>query len=115
MEATFALLNVFSHIYQVQLDNYGRNIKLLDTLLYETESRDAVKRTFVINRSKDLDRRQELLNNYNESLNTVKESYHKIYERSELPNPHFNDPIFQAEMKEFLIKISNLVQQAKLI
>lgn len=115
MEATFALLNVFSDIYQVQLDNYRRNIKVLDALLYETESRDAVKRTFVINRKRDLDGRQELLNNYNESLNIVKKSYHKIYERSELPNPHFNDPIFQTEMKEFLIKISNLVQQAKLI
>lgn len=115
MEATFALLHAFSDIYQVQLDNYKRNIKVLDTLLYNTESTDAVKRTFVINRSKDLEGRQELLNNYNVSLNTVKESYHRIYERSELPNPHFNDPIFQAEMKEFLIRISNLVQQTKLI
>ncbi|MEQ9618675.1 MAG: hypothetical protein RIG61_05840 [Deltaproteobacteria bacterium] len=115
MEATFALLNVFSDIYQVQLDNYGRNIKLLDTLLYETESRDAVKRTFVINQSKSLDRKQELLSNYNDSLNAVKESYHKIYERSELPNPHFNDPVFQAEMKEFLIRISTLVQEARII
>ncbi len=115
LEATFALLDVFSDIYQVQLDNYERNIKLLDTMLYDTKTRDAVKRTFVINRSKDQDRRQELLNNYNEALRAVKESYHKIYQRSELPDPHYGDPIFQTEMKEFIIKIANLVQQAKLI
>lgn len=115
LEATFTLLGVFSDIYQVQLDNYERNIKLLDTLLYDTHSRDAVKRTFVINRSKDQDRRQALLNNYNEALSAVKDSYHKIYQRSELPNPHYGDPVFQAEMKEFIIKVANLVQQAKLI
>ncbi len=115
IEATLALLGVFADVYQVQLDNYERNIKLLDTLLYDTESRDVVKRTFVINRGKDLDSRQKLLDNYNQALESVRESYKRIYERSELENPHYNDPIFQGEMKEFLIKISNLVQQAKLI
>jgi len=115
IEATLALLGVFTDIYQVQLDNYQRNIKLLDTLLYDTESNDPVKRTFVINGGKDHDSRQELLDNYNEALKAVKESYKRIYERSELQNPHYSDPIFQSEMKEFLIRISNLVQQAKLI
>jgi hypothetical protein len=113
--ATLGLLSVFSDIYQVQLDNYERNIKVLDTLLYDVQSDDPVKRTFVINRSRDQNRRQELLKNYNESLQAVKDSYKKIYERSELTNPHYKDPIFQQEMKEFLIKISNLVQQSKLI
>lgn len=115
LEATFALLGAFSDIYQVQLDNYERNIKLLDTMLHDAHSRDAVKRTFVIDRSKDRDRRQALLDNYNEALSAVKDSYHKIYQRSELSNPHYGDPIFQAEMKEFIIRIANLVQQAKLI
>lgn len=115
IEATLALLGVFADIYQVQLDNYERNIKLLDTLLYDTESNDPVKRAFVINGGKDHDNRQELLDNYNEALKAVKESYKRIYERSELQNPHYSDPIFQSEMKECLIKISNLVQQAKLI
>ena len=113
--ATLGLLSVFSDIYQVQLDNYERNIKVLDTLLQDVQSDDPVKRTFVINRSRDQNSRQELLNNYNEALQAVKDSYKKIYERSELTNPHYKDPIFQQEMKEFLIKISNLVQQSKLI
>ena len=106
---------MFSDIYQVQLDNYERNIKVLDTLLYDVQSDDPVKRTFVINRSRDQNSRQELLNNYNEALQAVKESYKKIYERSELTNPHYKDPIFQQDMKEFLIKITNLIQQSKLI
>ncbi len=115
LQATFALLDKFSDIYQVQLDNYERNIKLLDTLLQDNESRDALKRSFVIDRSKNRDRRQELLNNYNQALDAVKESYKNIYERSELSDPHYNDPIFQEDMKEFLIKISTLVQQSKLV
>jgi len=113
--ATLSLLGVFTDIYQVQLDNYERNIKVLDTLLHDVQSDDPVKRTFVINRSRDQNSRQELLNNYNEALEAVKESYKKISERSELTNPHYKDPIFQQDMKEFLIKISNLIQQSKLI
>ena len=113
--ATVALLSVFSDIYQVQLDNYERNIKVLDTLLVDVGSDDPVKRTFVINRSRDQNQRQQLLNNYNEALEAVKSSYKKIYERSELSRPHYQDPIFQQEMKEFLIQISNLVQQSKII
>lgn len=115
LDATFALLGVYADIYQVQLDNYERNIKLLDTLLHDTGTRDVVKRTFVINRSKERDGRQALLNNYNETLGAVRESYHKLYQRSELPNPHYGDPVFQAEMKEFMIRVASLVQQAKLI
>jgi hypothetical protein len=115
LKATFVLLDTFSDIYQVQLDNYDRNIKLLDTLLQDSASRDTLKRSFVIDKSKDHDRRQELLNNYNAALDDVKASYKKIYERSELPDPHYSDPIFQQDMKEFLIKISNLVQQSKLM
>ncbi len=113
--ATLALLSVFSDIYQVQLDNYERNIKVLDTLLYDVQSEDPVKRTFVMNRSRDQNSRQQLLKNYNEALQAVKDSYKKIYERSELTNPHYKDPIFQQDMKEFLIKISNLIQQSKII
>ncbi len=113
--ATLDLLAVFSNVYQVQIDNYERNIKVLDTLLYDVRSDDPVKRTFVINRSRDQNRRQELLNNYNQALEAVKDSYQRIYERSELTSPHYKDPIFQQEMKEYLIKISNLVQQSKLI
>jgi|GEM_PF-2034052 len=113
--ATLGLLSVFADIYQVQLDNYERNIKVLDTLLYDVQSEDPVKRTFVINRSRDQNGRQKLLNNYNEALQAVKDSYKKIYERSELINPHYKDPIFQQEMKKFLINISNLIQQSKLI
>lgn len=115
LQATFALLDTFSDVYQVQLDNYERNIKLLDTLLQGSVSRDTLKRSFVIDKSKDHDRRQELLNNYNAALDVVKESYKNIYQRSELPDPHYGDPIFQEDMKEFLIKISNLVQQSKLM
>ena len=113
--ATLELLAVFTDISQVQLDNYQRNIKVLDTLLYDVKSDDPVKRTFVINRSRDQNRSQELLNNYNEALESVKESYKRIYERSELSSPNYKDPIFQQEMKEFLIKISNLVQQSRII
>lgn len=113
--ATLALLSVFSDIYQIQLDNYERNIKVLDTLLVDVKSDDPVKRTFVINRSRDHSRRQELLNNYDQALEAVKESYKKIYERSELTNPNYKDPIFQQDMKEFMINISNLVQQSKII
>ena len=113
--ATLDLLSVFSDIYQVQLDNYERNIKVLDTLLYDVGSDDPVKRTFVINRSRDQNRRQELLNNYNQALEAVKQAYKQIYQRSELTNPHYKDPLFQQEMKEFLIKVSNLVQQSRLI
>lgn len=115
IEATFALLDEFSDIYQVQLDNYERNIKLLNTLLKDSESRDILKRSFVMDRTKELDRRQAMLDNYNQALEAVKESYKSIYQRSELSNPHYNDPIFQEDMKEFLIKIQNLVQQSKII
>jgi hypothetical protein len=115
LQATFALLDIFSDVYQVQLDNYERNLKLLDTLLQDSGSRDTLKRSFIIDKSKDHDRRQELLNNYKEALDAVKASYKKIYERSELSDPHYNDPIFQEDMKEFMIKISNLVQQSKLM
>ncbi|MEW6143793.1 MAG: hypothetical protein AB1598_02130 [Thermodesulfobacteriota bacterium] len=115
LEATFALLDAFSDIYHVQLDNYERNIKLLDTLLKDSESRDALKRSFVIDRSKELDRRRAMLENYDQALDAVKESYKSIYQRSELSDPHYNDPIFQEDMKEFLINISNLVQQSKII
>jgi len=115
LEATFALLDAFSDIYNVQLDNYERNIKLLDTLLKDSESRDALKRSFVIDRSKELDRRRAMLDNYDQALDAVKESYKSIYQRSELSDPHYNDPIFQEDMKEFLIQISNLVQQSKII
>jgi len=115
IEATFSLLDEFTDIYQVQLDNYERNIKLLDTLLKDSESRDILKRSFVMDRTKELDRRQAMLDNYNQALEAVKESYKSIYQRSELSNPHYNDPIFQEDMKEFLIKIQNLVQQSKII
>jgi hypothetical protein len=115
LQATFALLDIFSDVYQVQLDNYERNIKLLDTLLQDSESRDTLKRSFVINKSKDHDSSQELLNNYKEALDAVKQSYKNIYQRSELSDPHYSDPIFQEDMKEFLIKISNLVQQTRLM
>ncbi len=115
LDATLALLDAFSDIYQVQLDNYKRNIKLLDTMLKDSESRDALKRSFVIDKSKELDRRQGMLDNYDQALGAVKESYKTIYQRSELSDPHYNDPIFQEDMKEFLIKISNLVQQSKII
>ena len=115
LKATFALLSEFSDIYQVQLDDYERNIKLLDTLLKDSESRDSLRRSFVIDRSKDIDRRQAMLDNYDQALNAVKESYKIIFERSELSDPHYNDPIFQEDMTEFLIKISNLVQQSKII
>lgn len=113
--STLALLEVFSDIYQVQLDNYERNIRVLDTLLVDVRSDDPVKRTFVMNRSRDQNGRQQLLDNYNEALEAVKESYKKLYQRSELSTPHYNDPIFQQDMKEFLIKISNLIQQSKII
>ncbi|HSC34546.1 MAG TPA: hypothetical protein VLG45_04665 [Thermodesulfobacteriota bacterium] len=115
LEATFALLDAFSDIYKEQLDNYERNIKLLDTLLEDSESRDALKRSFVIDRSKELDRRRAMLENYDQALDAVRVSYKSIYERSELSDPHYNDPIFQEDMKEFLIKITNLVQQSKII
>ena len=115
LDATLALLDAFSDIYQVQLDNYKGNIKLLDTMLKDSESRDALKRSFVIDKSKELDRRQGMLDNYDQALGAVKESYKTIYQRSELSDPHYNDPIFQEDMKEFLIKISNLVQQSKII
>lgn len=115
LEATFALLDAFSDIYKEQLDNYERNIKLLDTLLEDSESRDALKRSFVIDRSKELDRRRAMLDNYDQALDAVRVSYKSIYERSELSDPHYNDPIFQEDMKEFLIKITNLVQQSKII
>ncbi len=115
LEATFALLDAFSDIYKEQLDNYERNIKLLDTLLEDSESRDALKRSFVIDRSKELDRRRAMLENYDQALDAVRVSYKSLYERSELSDPHYNDPIFQEDMKEFLIKITNLVQQSKII
>jgi hypothetical protein len=115
LQATFALLDAFSDIYQTQIDDYERNIKLLDTLLKDSESRDALKRSFVIDRSKELDRRRAMLDNYDQALDAVKESYKSIFERSELSDPHYNDPIFQEDMKEFLIKITNLVQQSKII
>jgi hypothetical protein len=115
LQATFALLDAFSDIYQSQIDDYERNIKLLDTLLKDSESRDALKRSFVIDRSKELDRRRAMLDNYDQALDAVKESYKSIFERSELSDPHYNDPIFQEDMKEFLIKITNLVQQSKII
>lgn len=115
IEATFSLLDEFTDIYQVQLDNYERNIKLLNTLLKDSESRDILKRSFVMDRTKELDKRQAMLDNYNQALEAVKESYKSIYQRSELSNPHYNDPIFQEDMKEFLIKIQNLVQQSKII
>jgi hypothetical protein len=115
LEATFALLDEFSDIYQVQLDNYDRNIKLLDTLLKDSESRDILKRSFVMDKTKALDRRQAMLNNYKQALDAVKESYKNIYQRSELSDPNYNDPIFQEDMKEFLIMIQNLVQQSKII
>ena len=115
LDATFALLDEFSDIYQVQLDNYDRNIKLLDTLLKDSESRDILKRSFVMDKTKALDRRQAMLNNYKQALDAVKESYKNIYQRSELSDPNYNDPIFQEDMKEFLIMIQNLVQQSKII
>ena len=68
-----------------------------------------------MDKSKTLDRRKAMLGNYKEALDSVKESYKNIYQRSELSDPHYNDPIFQEDMKEFLIKIQNLVQQSKII
>jgi len=115
VQATLNLLTIFTQIYQTQLDNYERNIKVLDTLIYDTGSSDAVKRTFVINRGRDHGNRQKLLNNYTTALDAVKESYKRIYQRSQLSSPHYGDPIFQQEMTEFLINIRNLVQQSKLI
>lgn len=115
VQATFNLLTTFTQIYQTQLDNFERNIKVLDTLIYDIGSSDALKRTFVINRGRDHGVRQKLLNNYNSALDAVKESHKRIYQRSELPSPHYGDPIFQQEMEEFLIKITNLVRQSKLI
>jgi hypothetical protein len=115
VQATLNLLTIFTQIYQTQLDNYERNIKVLDTLIYDTGSSDALKRTFVINRGRDKITRQELLNNYITALNTVKESYKRIYQRSQLSSPHYGDPIFRQEMADFLINIRNLVQQSKLI
>lgn len=115
VDATLNLLTTLSLIYQDQLDNYERNIKVLDTLIYDTGSSDAIKRTFVINRSRDKNARQELLKNYNSALTSVKESQKKLYQRSELESPHYSDPIFQQDMQEFLINISNLIQQSKLI
>ena len=115
VDASLNLLTVFSEIYQVQLDNLERNVKVLDTLLYDMQSDDPLKRTFVMNLSREHNRRQQVLNNYNESLDAVKESYKRLYERSELDNPRYSDPIFQQEMKEFLIKITNLVQQSRIV
>jgi len=57
-------LSVFSSV-----DNYERNIKVLDTLIYDIGSSDALKRTFVINRGRNHGTRQELLNNYTTALN----------------------------------------------
>ncbi len=115
VEATLSLLTTLSEIYQMQLDDYERNINVLNTLLYDTGSSDAIKRTFVINRSRDKNARQELLKNYNSALRFVKDSYKKLYQRSELSSPHYSDPIFQQDMNEFLINISNLIQQSRLI
>lgn len=115
IQATLILLTEFTTIYQIQLDNYERNINVLDTLIYDSGSSEVIKRTFVINGSRDQNARQELLKNYISALNSVKESHKKIYQRSELGSPHYSDPIFQQEMKEYLINISNLVQQSKLI
>lgn len=115
VQATLNLLATLSETYQAQLDDYERNINVLNTLLYDTGSSDAIKRTFVINKSRDKNARQELLKNYNSALSSVKESYKKLYQRSELDSPHYSDPIFQQDMKEFLINISNLIQQSKLI
>ena len=115
VEATLSLLNTLSETYQVQLDDYERNINVLNTLLHDTGSSDAIKRTFVINNSRDKNARQELLKNYNSALSSVKESHKKLYQRSELSSPHYSDPIFQQDMNEFLINISNLIQQSKLI
>jgi len=115
VQATLNLLTTFTQIYQTQLDNYERNIKVLDTLIYDIGSSDALKRTFVINRGRNHGTRQELLNNYTTALNSVKGSHKRIYQRSELPSPHYSDPIFQQEMREFLIQITNLVQKSKLI
>ena len=115
VQGTLNLLTTFTQIYQAQLDNYERNIKVLDTLIYDIGSSDAVKRTFVINRSRDHNARQKLLNNYIAALNSVKESHKRIYQRSELESPHYSDPIFGQEMTDFLINITNLVQQSKLI
>ncbi len=115
VQATLNLLTIFTEIYQTQLDDYERNINVLDTLIYDTGSSDAIKRTFVINKSRDKNARQELLKNYNEALSAVKESQKKLYQRSELESPHYGDPIFQQEMREFLINVSTLIQQSKLI
>ncbi len=115
VQATLNLLTIFAEIYQTQLDDYERNINVLNTLLYDTGSSDAIKRTFVINRSRDKNARQELLKNYNQALSAVKESQKKLYQRSELESPHYSDPIFQQDMREFLNNISNLVQRSKLI
>ena len=115
VRATLNLLSELAAIYQIQLDDYERNISVLNTLLHDTGSSDAIKRTFVINKSRDRNARQELLKNYNSALSSVNESYKKLYQRSELDSPHYNDPIFQQDMNEFLINISNLIQQSKLI
>ncbi|MEM7007899.1 MAG: hypothetical protein AAF462_02065 [Thermodesulfobacteriota bacterium] len=115
VDATLELLTEFSNIYQIQLDDYERNITVLDRVIEDTGSSDVIKRTFVINNSRDKDSRQELLKNYNQALISVIESQKRLFQRSELDSPHYSDPIFQQDMQEFLINISNLVQQSKLI
>ena len=115
LQDTLTLLGVLAQVYQVQLANYERNIKVLDTLIEDTQSTDAIKRAFVINRGRDQISRQDFLINYNQALEAVNVSYTKIYQRSELSSPKYNDPIFQQDMKEFMINISNLVQQSTLI
>lgn len=115
VQATLNLLTKLSEIYQIQIDDYERNINVLNTLLYDTGSSDAIKRTFVINQSRDKMARQELLKNYNSALTSVQESQKKLYQRSQLQSPHYSDPIFQQDMQEFLINISNLIQKSKLI
>jgi hypothetical protein len=113
--ATLELLSVLSEIYTEQLNTYKGNINDINKLAEKLKNSDTalVLQLLVRNNLSKYSKREEILGNYETGLNDVKEAYSQILERAKFTKPNFDDPVFQREMQEFLIKIIKLVQGSK--
>lgn len=113
--ATLELLPVLSDIYTEQLNTYKGNIDDVNKLAEKLNNTDTalVLQLLVRDNLNKFSKRKEILENYETALNDVKVSYSQILERAKFTKPKFDDPVFQREMQEFLIKIIKLVQGSK--
>lgn len=114
--AALELLKVLSDIYEEQLNTYRRNINDVSKLIIVSETEKSLVLQFLVRDNLNkYKKRKELLENYATSLDKVGNSYSELLQRAKLPKPHFDDPVFQKKMQDFLINIIKLVQESKII